>query len=93
MQAAPTLKEGDDAHIKGFILNKLYYGGYWYRPGGSHHRHTSIDSLPRGYPPKYRGKFKGIIKELIKKGFICPFPSTGEMHVCAVRYQYLMKRE
>jgi len=23
-------KEGDDAHIKGFILNKLYLGGYFF---------------------------------------------------------------
>lgn len=84
MRVAPILKEGDDDHIKGFIINKLYLDGCWIRPGGKHGKHTSIDNLPKGYSPRYRGKFKGIIKELKKEGLICPYPSTKEEHICAV---------
>ena len=81
-----SLKEGDDDHIKGFILNKLYLMGLLGRLStGVHNRHTSIDNLPKGYPPKHRKKFPKIIKEMKRQTeqLIIVFPSTGEEHVCA----------
>ena len=79
------LKKGDDRHIKGFILNKLYLGGYLCKLGKKHHgKHTSIRNLPKGYALKHRGKFSKIISELKRDGFIVVFPSVGEKHVCAV---------
>lgn len=79
-------KVGDDDHIKGFILNKLYSMGFWGRLStGVHNRHTSIDNLPKGYPPKYRKKFPKIISKMKRPAeqLIIVFPSTEEDHVCA----------
>jgi hypothetical protein len=79
------LKEGEPHHIKGFILNKLYLGGFFAKQGKGHHgKHTSIDNLAKGYNIKYRGGFPKIIQELKKDGFILIFPSSGEKHVCAI---------
>lgn len=79
------LEVGKDRHIKGYILNKLYLGGYFCKRGRKHHgRHTSIKNLPKGYPKKHRGKFPKIIGGLRKGGLIVVFPSTGDKHVCAV---------
>ena len=78
-------KIGEPRHIKGFILNKLYLGGYFAKRGGRHHgKHTSIKNLPKGYAPKYRGDFPGIVDELRRDGLLLVFPSGGEKHVCAV---------
>lgn len=77
------LREGDDRHVKGFILNKLYLGGYFARRG-RHGKHTSVDNLPKGYPLKHRGKFPEITDELRREGFVIVLPSGGEKHVCAV---------
>lgn len=82
---AKKLQIGDPRHIKGFILNKLYLGGYFAKRGKKHHgKHTSTKSLPRGYKPKYRGDFTGIIAELRRDGLILVFPAGKEKHVCAV---------
>lgn len=79
------LKKGHDRHIKGFILNKLYLGGYFCKRGKKHHgKHTSVENLPKGYPLKHRGKFLKMTRELKKDGFITVFPSAGEKHVCVV---------
>jgi len=79
------LKEGHDRHIKGFILNKLYLGGYFCKRGKKHNgKHTSLENLPKGYPLKHRGKFSKMTRELRKDGFIVVFPSAGDKHVCAV---------
>lgn len=79
------LNIGDPRHIKGFILNKLYLGGYFAKRGRKHHgKHTSTRSLSRGYEPKYRGDFPSIVNELRRDAFIIVFPSAGERHVCAV---------
>jgi hypothetical protein len=79
------LEVGDKEYIKGFILNKLYLGGYFAKKGKKHHgKHTSTKSLPRGYKPKHRGDFEGIIVELRRDGLILVFPSGKEKHVCAV---------
>jgi len=87
----PLLKEGDDRHIKGFILNKLYLGGYFAGCGRHHGKHTSIDNLPKGYHPKFRGKFPKIIEALRKDGYILVFPSGREKHVCAVLDSEIIK--
>ena len=80
------LKEGDDDHIRGFILHKLYLWGMWSRIStGVHHKHTSVDNLPKGYPLKYRRQFPKIIKKMKRRSeqLIIVFSSTGEEHVCA----------
>jgi hypothetical protein len=81
-----AMKEGDDDHIRGFILNKLYTLGLWgRRSSGVHHGHTNVDNLRKGYPQKYRDKFPKIIKRMKSNAqqLIMVFPSTGEEHVCA----------
>lgn len=76
---------GDEIHIKGFIMNKLYIGGYIGKLGKKHHgKHTSVDNLPKGYPPEHRGKFSKLIRQLRKAGLIVTFPSNGETHVFAI---------
>jgi hypothetical protein len=80
------LKEGDDGHIRGFILNKLYMNKWWGRKSsGVHHGHTSVDNLPKGYPREHRGKFREIVKKMRRstENLIIVFPSAGEEHVCA----------
>jgi len=71
-------KEGDDQHIRGFILNKLYLGGYFGK------KHTDVDNMPKGYPPEYRGKFPKIIKELKRDGYVTVFPHGSEKHIFAI---------
>jgi len=83
MTQPQKLKEGDARHIKGFILNKLYLGGYFSRGKKHHGKHTDVDNLPKGYPIEHRGKFAKIVKELKRGGFIIIFPSGGARHVCA----------
>lgn len=79
------IKPGDDIHIKGYIMNKLYIGRYLGKLGKKHHgKHTNIDNLPKGYPPEHRGKFKKLINQLKKANLIIIFPSCGEEHTCAV---------
>lgn len=80
------LKPGDDDHIRGFILSKLYtYGLFGRSSTGLHHGHTSVDNLPKGYPPEHRGKFPKLVKRMKRRAeqLIIVFPSTGEDHVCA----------
>ena len=79
------IEGGHELHIRGFIMNKLYVGGYFSKKGRKHHgKHTSVKNLPKGYPLKHRDKFPGEIKALRRKGLILVFPSVREMHVCAV---------
>ena len=79
-------KIGDDAHIRGFILTKLYFSRLWVKPGNNPRGHTSISNIPKGYPPKYRGEFKKNIDWLRRKGLVVRFPHSGdsEQHICAV---------
>jgi len=80
------LEEGQDNHIKGFILNKLYLGGYFCKRGRKHHgKHTSVKNLPKGYPSAHRGNFRKIIKEMRRSGLIMVFPSGSDKHVCVSR--------
>lgn len=79
------IEVGHRKHIKGFIMNKLYMGGYFAKRGKKHHgKHTSIKNLPKGYPLKHRGKFSREVKALKRAGLILVFPSGGDKHVCAV---------
>lgn len=80
------IEEGQREHIRGFIMNKLYMGGYFAKIGKKHHgKHTSTKNLPRGYPLKHRGEFPREVKALRRAGLILVFPSGKEKHVCAVR--------
>lgn len=53
----------DDDEIKGKILNKLT------RLGKFKHSHTSIDNLPKGFPPELAKRVKEMTKELKKEDF------------------------
>lgn len=76
--------DGDDI-IAGFILNKLYLGHYFAKPGNfKHGRHTEVDNMPKGYNSKHRGAFKKVINDLKKQGLVLVFKSTGSEHICAI---------
>jgi len=79
------MTEGDDDHIRGFILHKLCVLGCYSR-SGRHSKHIPKRHLASGYSKKYRGKFDKIIKDLKKRGVILIFRArTGrdtEDHVC-----------
>ncbi len=71
--------------IAGFILNKLYLGHYFAKPGNlKHGKHTEVDNMPKGYDTKQRGKFKRVIDDLKKQGLVLVFKSTGSEHICAI---------
>lgn len=57
------------------LLRKLVYLGKW---GGSH---TSIDSLPKGFPKHLRGNVKIVAKELIKKEILLSKPTSYGIEV------------
>ena len=79
------IQPGDEIHVKGFIMNKLYLGGYFAKPGKKHHgKHTNIKNLSKGYPTQHHGKFPRFIRQLKRAGLIIVFPSCGEYHVCAI---------
>jgi hypothetical protein len=75
----------DNDIIAGFILNKLYLGHYFAKPGNfKHGRHTEVDNMPKGYDPKHHGQFKKIINDLKKQGLVLVFKSTKSEHICAI---------
>ena len=59
-----------DDEIKGKILHKLT------RLGKFKHSHTSIDNLPRGFPPEIRGRVKDMAKELKKESILFSKPTN-----------------
>ena len=59
-----------DDEIKGKILHKLT------RLGKFKHSHTSIDNLPKGFPPEIRGKVKFMVRELIKEEILFVKPTS-----------------
>ncbi len=59
-----------EEEIKGKILHKLT------RLGKFSHSHTSIDNLPKGFPPEIRGKVKDMAKELKKEGILFSKPTS-----------------
>lgn len=58
-----------DEEIKGKILHKLS------RMGKFKHSHTSIDNLPKGFPPEIRGRVKDMAKELKREGILLSKPT------------------
>jgi len=56
--------------IKGKILHKLT------RLGKFSHSHTSVDNLPKGFPPDIRGQVKEMAKELKKEGILFSKPTS-----------------
>ena len=58
-----------DNTIKGKILHKLT------RMGKFKHSHTSIDNLPKGFPPEIRGRVKQMAKELKREGVLFSKPT------------------
>jgi hypothetical protein len=56
--------------IKGKILHKMT------RMGKFHHSHTSIDNLPKGFPPEIRGRVKDMAKQLKKEGILLSKPTS-----------------
>jgi len=61
--------EWTDEEIKGKILHKLT------RLGKFSHSHTSIDNLPKGFPPEIRKRVKDMGKELKKEGILFSKPT------------------
>jgi len=59
-----------DEEIKGKILHKLT------RLGKFKHSHTSIDNLPKGFPPEIRGTVKKMGKELKKENILLSKPTN-----------------
>ncbi len=59
-----------DEEIKGKILHKLT------RLGKFSHSHTSIDNLPKGFPPEVRKRVKDMTKELKKEGILFSKPTS-----------------
>lgn len=57
------------------LLRKLARLGYW---GG---RHTSFDTLPKGFPKHLRNKVKEKAQELIKKHILLSKPTNYGLHV------------
>ncbi len=60
----------NDDQIKGKILHKMT------RMGKFSHSHTSIDNLPKGFPPEVRGRVKDMAKELKKEGILLSKPTS-----------------
>ena len=59
-----------DDEIKGKILHKLT------RLGKFKHSHTSVDNLPKGFPPEIRGRVKDMAKELKKERILFSKPTS-----------------
>ncbi|MBI2628594.1 hypothetical protein HYW74_00740 [Candidatus Pacearchaeota archaeon] len=63
------MENWSDEEIKGKILHKLT------RLGKFKHSHTSIDNLPKGFPPEIRKRAKDMSKELKKEGILFSKPT------------------
>jgi len=59
-----------DDEIKGKILHKLT------RLGKFSHSHTSIDNLPKGFPPETKRRVKEMTKDLKKEGILFSKPTN-----------------
>ena len=58
-----------DEEIKGKVLHKLT------RLGKFKHSHTSVDNLPKGFPPEIRKRVKDMAKELKREGILFSKPT------------------
>lgn len=79
-------QEGSSRHVKGFILNKLYLGGYFGK------KHIDIEDIPKGYPPKHRGKFSSLVEELRRSGYLVVFPHGSKKRAYAVRQSAIIEK-
>ena len=68
-------KEWAEEEIKGKILHKLT------RLGKFSHSHTSMDNLPKGFPPEIRKRVKDMAKELKKEGILFSKPTSYDEEV------------
>jgi len=58
--APVKIEEGQETHIKGFIMNKLYIGGFFAKKGKKHHgKHTSVKNLPKDIHRNTEANFHG----------------------------------
>ena len=80
-------REGTLAHVKGFIMNKLFEKECFGR-GRSHGKHMTVRNLRGGYDPQHHGLFDQAIRELESEGLVHTFPArTGggtDKHIVAV---------
>jgi hypothetical protein len=53
------------------LMHKKYIGG----------RHTSEDTVIKGFPKHKRGNVKKALKELIKEGYVIPKPTSYGLEV------------
>lgn len=45
------------------------------------HKHTSIDNLPKGFPPHLRGAVREVAEQLIKEGLLLSKPTSYGIEV------------
>ncbi len=88
-------KKGTLAHVKGFILNKLFEKGC-ISTTRSRGKHMPEADLRSGYDPKYHGLFGSACDELRNEGLIDRWPArTGrgsEPHVAIFKEKLLIAR-
>lgn len=81
-------KKATLAHVKGFILNKLFEKGCT-TSGQAFGKHMPVRDLRTGYDPKYHGVFPRAIDGLKAEGLIRVSPArtgrSSELHAAAVR--------
>lgn len=44
-------------------------------------RHTSVDNLPKGFPPSERGRVKKVIQQMNREGYFIARPKPDSIHV------------
>lgn len=80
-------KKGTLAHVKGFIMNKLFEKGCFGRQG-RHGKHMTLRNLRGGYDPRYHDMFEQAARELRSEGLVDVFPArTGrgvDEHIVAI---------
>jgi len=80
-------RKGTLAHVKGYIMNKLFEKGCLGRRG-THGKHMTLRDLRGGYDPRYHGMFQQAVRELRSEGLVDVFPArTGrgtDEHIVAV---------
>jgi len=88
------LKEGTPEHIRGFIMNKLYWLGCFIQPGKTPKKHFPLTDMKKGYKKQHWGDFDKQFKTLTKEGVVYCFPHAGggEDHIVAVKSKEAMTK-
>lgn len=87
------LNKGDLAHIKGFIVNKLYYHGCWVGRDGNQIKHHTETNLKSGYEKGKLKHWSRALKQLVSEGIISQVPHMGgELHVSAYHTREAIER-